>query len=411
MGSHPAPRYSRVARKAAALAAAATLAFTTAVAHADEIGATEWPLDGEHFNAQQVWTHSRGTGVTVAVLDTGVEATHPDLAGQILPGTGFAGIASDTGQSDFSRDSHGTSIAAIIAGTGHGTASGKMIGLAPGSKILPVRVAIGDGVEPISLAQAIVYSVDHHARIINISQGTTVPDPQIRGAITYALAHDTVVVAAAGNSGRQANLPIYPAAFPGVISVTGVDRGGQPWSGSESGGTTTVAAPAVDIYSAANDGKYLTGDGTSYSAPYVSATAALIWSQRPELSAGQVIRQLVNTADPHGARPHDDHYGYGVVDPLRAVTSPPAAATSNPLLQPTAPPASSGSSSLSVAVVIGVVIVVCVAAATIGYRFRRRRRTSSAPHSAESRQGNHARRQRDRSIPAVRGRQPSRGKR
>lgn len=130
-------------------------------------------------------------------LITGYQAgstVHPDLAGQVIPGTGFMGETGDTGQSDLSGDSHGTSIAAIIAGSGAGNNGTGMIGLAPKARILPVRVSFGANVELIALAKGIFYATDHHANVINISEGTPAPDPTIRAAINYALGHNVVVV-------------------------------------------------------------------------------------------------------------------------------------------------------------------------------------------------------------------------
>jgi subtilisin family serine protease len=223
-------------------------------AAAAESNSAEWPLDDSHFHAQQVWQLSQGSGITVAVVDTGVDGTHSDLDGQLIDGTGFVGVAGDTGHTDTSGDSHGTSIAAIIAGTGDSTSGHAMTGLAPKSRILPVRVSLDSAIEPVSLAKGIFYAVDHHARIINISQGSPEPDPTVRAAVNYALSHNVLVVAAAGNSGQQGNAPQYPAALPGVLSVAGVDQDNQPWAGSQSGPTIALAAPAGGVYSAADDG-------------------------------------------------------------------------------------------------------------------------------------------------------------
>ncbi len=289
----------------------------------------EWPLDAAHFHAEQAWTISRGHGTTIAVLDSGCQADHPDLTGQVLPGTGFAGVAGDTGQSDRSSNSHGTSIAAIIAGSGKNDGGTGVIGLAPDAKILPVRVTIDGETQPISLAEGIVYAVDHGSRIITISESTPVPDPNLRSAIEHALARGALVVAGTGNSGRAGNPPSYPAYFPGVVAVTGIDSGNEFWPDSQSGPQVTLAAPAADIVSANNHGGYLRGDGTSYAAPYVAAAAALVWSKWPDLAAGRVIRQLIDTADRHGDT-HDDHYGFGIVDPLKALTSPPTTASGFP---------------------------------------------------------------------------------
>lgn len=282
----------------------------------------EWPLDSHHFRADQVWQTSQGDGITVAVVDSGVQGTHPDLSGQLKVGAGFVGVASDDGRTDISPDSHGTSMAGIIAGAGSAANSG-MAGLAPHASVLPIRVSLGTDLEPVTVAKGIFYAADHGANIINISLDTGVPDPNLKAAINYALGKNIIVVASAGNFGRQGNAPMYPASFPGVVDVTGVDESNHFWTSSESGPQSTLAAPAVDIFSTDDHGKYLRGDGTSYAAPYVAAAAALTWSRFRSLTAQQVVRQLVDTADRPTNATHDDQYGFGIVDPLRAVTTPP----------------------------------------------------------------------------------------
>ncbi|WP_416482163.1 type VII secretion-associated serine protease mycosin [Streptomyces sp. CL12] len=277
----------------------------------------EWPL--KQFQAEKVWRISQGQGVTVAVIDSGVDSAHPDLKGQVLQGAGFIGDPRDNGQSDISGDSHGTAIAGIIVGTGKGNAGNGMAGLAPKSKVLPVRVTMNGTAEPTAIAEGIKYAADHHAQVINISIGTTTPDPLLREAVTYALSKDTVIVASAGNDGQNGNPPMYPAAFPGVIDVTGTDPTGHFWPVSESGPQSKLAAPAVGIYSTNNRDEYVRAEGTSYAAGYVSAAAALVRSAFPHLSAGQTVRRLISTAVRSGGRGHDDQYGYGLIDPLAAL--------------------------------------------------------------------------------------------
>ncbi|MEA5367218.1 type VII secretion-associated serine protease mycosin [Amycolatopsis sp., V23-08] len=296
----------------------------------------EWPLDSQHLRAEQAWTTTRGHGITIAVLDSGCQADHPDLAGQVLAGTGFVGVAGDTGRSDRSRDSHGTSIAAIIAGSGKNDSGTGMIGLAPEARILPVRVTIDSETQPVSLAEGIIYAVDNGARIITISESTAVPDPNLRSAVGHALDRGVLIVAATGNNGQSGNPPSYPAYFPGVVAVTGVDPGNEFWPESQSGPQVTLAAPATDILTANNHGGYLRGDGTSYAAPFVAAAAALVWSKWPDLSAGQVIRQLTDTADRHSDATHDDRYGFGIVNPLKALTSSLTTASGIPAIAPVA---------------------------------------------------------------------------
>lgn len=285
----------------------------------------QWALDSRHLGAEEVWRHSKGEGIIVAVIDSGVDAAAPELMDRILPGAGFVGISDDIGHTDLSPDSHGTAVAGIIAGTGAGDKSASMFGLAPAAKILPIRTSIDGYSQPISLAKGMFFAVDHGARIITVSSGTTAPDPNIRAAVDYATKHGVIVVAAAGNLGRQGNPPYYPAALSGVVSVTGVDSAGEFWADSESGPTTVLAAPATGIYTTSAGGKHIFGDGTSYAAPFVAASAAVVWSANPQFSPTQVVDRLTGTADQHG-KGRDDRYGYGVVNPLRALTGPAPAA-------------------------------------------------------------------------------------
>ncbi|NUP41922.1 MAG: S8 family serine peptidase, partial [Streptomyces sp.] len=329
---------SRVAVLAAALAA--LTAGAVSPAGAGTVRQAEWPLDASHFQADQIWRLSRGQGVTVAVVDSGVDARHPDLAGRVLPGVSFLGDTDDDGRTDTSTDSHGTAIAGIIAATGKADGGTGMIGLAPESTILPVRVAVGSAVQATALAEGIKYAADHRARVINVSLGMPTPDPLLRQAVTYALDKGAVVVAAAGNEGNSGNPPLYPAAFPGVVAVTGVTQSGAFWPVSESGPQTTLAAPATGIYSANDRGQYVDAEGTSYSAAYVSAAAALLLSARPGLTAGQTVRRLITTArHSGGSRAHSDQFGFGSLDPLAALKAPASAdgGRANPLLAPHPP--------------------------------------------------------------------------
>jgi len=282
----------------------------------------EWPLDAQHLRAERTWKESQGAGVIVAVVDSGCDGRHPDLVGQLVPGAGFIGVPGDDGRVDDSGDSHGTSIAAIIAGTGRNPAGNGIVGLAPKAKILSVRISADARIEPVALAKGIIYAADRGARIINVSAVTPEPDPNIRAAVEHAERRGAVVVAAAGNTAQTGSSVGYPASFPGVVAVSAVDADKRFWNGSASGPQVVLAAPGVDIRSANDQGGYQHGDGTSLAVPYVTAAAALLWSKYPNLTAGQVIRQLVDTADSGHSGQRDDQIGFGVVDPLRALTEP-----------------------------------------------------------------------------------------
>ncbi|WP_246559893.1 type VII secretion-associated serine protease mycosin [Kitasatospora kifunensis] len=356
-----------------------TLGLAAPAANADDpVRSNEWPLDSHHFRADDIWALTRGAAVTVAVIDSGISAAHPDLTGQVLPGTSLLGDGGD-GRTDTSGDSHGTAIAGIIAATGGPAPGNGMVGLAPAAKVLPVRVTAGSQASSSAIAQGIVWAADHGAQIINMSMGSPDPDPLLRQAVSYALGKDIVLVASAGNAGQSGNAPMYPAAFPGVVSVSGTDENGAFWAPSESGHGITLAAPATDLYSTNDQGQYVHADGTSYAAAYVSAAAALVRSHEPHLTAGQVIRRLITTTSQHHNRP-DPHLGYGELNPLAALTSTADPGSSdNPLLHPDAAPpvtTTGHSTALTIAAATLGAAVLGIAATVL---LRRRRQPSTPP--------------------------------
>ncbi|MFD5434399.1 type VII secretion-associated serine protease mycosin [Kitasatospora sp. NPDC127067] len=274
-----------------------------------------------------LWPVSQGSGVTVAVIDSGVMKDHQDLTGQVLSGADFSGEGSD-GTVD--KDGHGTGMASLIAGHGHGDNAGIM-GLAPKVEILPVRVSWtpNDTVAQSGLAKGIRFAVDRGAKVINMSiGGYSGTDQETRTAVKYAVDHDVVLVASNGNSGQQGAPVEYPAAFPGVLAVGAVDRLGHLWEKSTYGPETTLTAPGAEIYraSAKSSAGYGVGNGTSDSTAYVSATAALIRAKYPNLSAGQVVNRMIKTATPpaDGSAVPSDRYGFGVLAPAKALEANPA---------------------------------------------------------------------------------------
>ncbi|MEZ0065747.1 subtilisin family serine protease [Streptacidiphilus sp. MAP12-20] len=316
------------------------------VAHADEARSAQWAL--RVYNAAKtVWPHSTGKGVTVAVIDSGVRASHVDLTGQVLQGTDFA--FGGNGQTDHSPEGHGTCVASIIAAHGHGTNGVNGIkGLAPDVKILPIGVGTGEagatGTDHV--AEAIRYAVDQHAQVINISLGSPIESPADEQAVAYAEAHNVVVVTPSGNSGTDGKE--YPSSYPGVIKVGAVEESGHLWSQSNTGGVT-VAAPGVGIV-CDNDGSDTQmgkGDGTSFATAYVSAIAALYRSAHPQLTQGQIVNYVIKTALlPTSLTAPDAGFGYGIASPdfTTAVAPGPVA---GPL--PQATPAANGDTSSSAA--------------------------------------------------------------
>ncbi|MFJ8666833.1 type VII secretion-associated serine protease mycosin [Streptomyces sp. NPDC093600] len=327
------PRRTRRRPRAAAatlLAAAFTvLPATTTPAHADTIRARQWGL--EALRTQEAWRTTEGERVTVAVLDTGVDADHPDLAGSVLPGTDLIGFGAQRGDRAWAR--HGTAMAGIIAGHGHGPGrQDGVLGVAPGAKILPVRVIL-EGTDKArekarksrgtALAQGIRWAADHGADVINLSLGddseSAHPDAGEDAAVQYALAKGVSVVASAGNGGEKGDHISYPAAYPGVIAVTAVDRYGTHASFSTSRWYATVSAPGVHIVMADPDRRYYEGWGTSAAAAFVSGAVALVRSAHPDLTPAQVKRLLIDTARNRPKSGRSDAKGYGTVDPAAAI--------------------------------------------------------------------------------------------
>jgi subtilisin family serine protease len=279
----------------------------------DPLAAQQWALTT--LRAGEVGT---ATGQVVGVVDTGVDASHPDLAGVVLPGTDIV----DGGDGWTDPNGHGTHVAGIVAAVADNGIGGA--GLAQGAQILPVRVMAADGSGWDSdAAQGMVWAVDHGATVINLSFGGPDPSPVMDTAVKYALGKGVSVVVAAGNEGQAGNPVEWPAADPGVIAVGAVDSAGVRPGWSSSGAQLALVAPGVRItstvpVSAADPSGYATWDGTSMAAPFVSAAAALLRHAQPTLSAAGVRKRLMDTADDLGPVGVDPDYGAGLVDVVAA---------------------------------------------------------------------------------------------
>ncbi|THA81886.1 type VII secretion-associated serine protease mycosin [Streptomyces sp. A0592] len=312
-------------RKATAALVGLLLAGVAATpAHADTIRSQQWHLDV--MKAEDAWKLSTGKGVTVAVIDSGVNRI-PELEGQVLPGTVFPVGDAPSGR-DNDYDGHGTGISAMIAGTGKHPSGDGAFGLAPGSAILPIRVPdVNEAAKAPSMVAAIRYAADSEAKVINISKaigGNPEDDRDRAEAVKYALSKGKLIFAAAGNYGNSTNNLLYPAATPGVVGVGAVDANGEPTKESQHGPQVDMAAPGMDIVTACTGKSGLCKTrGTSDSSALASASAALLWSVHPEWTNNQVLRVLLNTAGkPVDGSQRNDYVGYGIVRPRVALQTP-----------------------------------------------------------------------------------------
>lgn len=273
---------------------------------------------------ERIWPITDGAGVRVAVIDSGVDDDHPQLAGRVTAGTDVLGIER-AGNVDCAA--HGTAVASVIAATARDGIGFR--GLAPGVTIVPLRVverlqgSDGDAASAGDrLATAIDLAVDAGVDVINMSLTMYRPDDAVRAAIERARKADIVLVAAAGNEHQRGERPDptpYPAAFDGVIGVGAIDENGLRVPDSQVGEYVDLVAPGGGMVVASRVSGHAVVSGTSYATPVVSAAAALLRAAEPDLTAEEVTRRLIATADP-AAGERSSGYGHGVVNPYRAVT-------------------------------------------------------------------------------------------
>ena len=307
------------------------------------------PWAQQRLASQRAWKLSQGGGITVAVIDSGVDARVPQLAGHVLPGIdivnaaggGAPGKAIGAGRADSDCLGHGTFVASIIAA--QPVAGIGFAGIAPGVQILPVRQTnTGQDGTGSGMAAAIRVAADHGAKVINISAASSIPSQLLADAVTYAQQHDVLIVAAADNQAKEGDPRSYPASYPGVIAVGSVDQQGKRSDFSETGDFIDLVAPGAGVLGLGTGGPgHLLGDGTSFAAPFVAGVAALVRAYRPQLTADQVGRRLELTADHPGVRLPDRQVGWGVVNPYAALATvlaeeaaPPQVAEPSPLAEP-----------------------------------------------------------------------------
>ncbi|GAA2322101.1 type VII secretion-associated serine protease mycosin [Streptomyces kunmingensis] len=363
-----------------------------------------WAL--QRVNLDELWASATGKGVRVAVIDTGVDTQNPQLkdAVEVSAGANFLPPKDDKGEKIADRGNahgttdtvgHGTRVAGIIAARKDEENTG-FVGLAPEAKIIPIKQndAEGHG-DSNDLAKAIDHAVQQRADVINISQDTEkalADDSALAVAVKKALDKKIVVVASAGNDGLGGNQKAtYPASYDGVLAVAASDRNNERAVFSQSGDTVGVAAPGVDMISTVPKGGHCSDNGTSFSAPYVAGVAALLKQHHKDWTAAQIVAQIEQTAE-RSIPGHDNRVGWGVVDPVKAVTE--IADPKNPIESPrpdradtnVEPPdlaavhfgetADERNSRLATYAAVGaVVIVVALAGAAVAVRDARRRRT------------------------------------
>ncbi|WP_435796634.1 type VII secretion-associated serine protease mycosin [Kitasatospora indigofera] len=302
---------------------------------AKDVPVTPWSL--QRVLLDQLWQDDKvtGAGVTVAVIDTGVDDGNPQLAGKVLNG-GTLLTDKDkkpvegTGKTDLVG--HGTKVAGIIAAAKR-DATG-FVGLAKGATILAIRQNDSEGNGDVgTLVTAIRSAVDQGARVINISQDVRSSDDSgrfpgydtLKDAVEYAEAKKVVVVASSGNDGREG--PTYPAAYPTVLAVGASNRNNERADFSQYGDFVDVAAPGVDMLSTVPKQGQCVDNGTSFAAPYVAGVAALLVGAHPDWTPAQIRARIEQTAQ-RTEHAQNRFIGWGVVDPVKAVTStaPPAEA-------------------------------------------------------------------------------------
>jgi len=327
--------FRRAAATLAVVAVAASGILVAAPAHADNI------RDGEYWLSQygitDAWKTTKGKGITIAVIDTGVDGTHPDLEGAVSGGTDFSGIGASDGQQPVGtvESEHGTMVASLAAGRGSAPGVG-VIGAAPEASILSISIGFGEGNadSDTQVAEAVTWAVDHGANVINMSlTRNTLSWPESWDkAFLYAEEHNVVVVAAAGNRGSGTASVGAPATMPGVLTVAGVDKDGKASvDASAQGITIGVAAPSEELLGAVPGGQTVIWNGTSGATPIVAGVVALVMAAHPDLDAANVINRIVKTATPAGAAGEDPIYGFGLLDADAAVDDTVKSVKANPM--------------------------------------------------------------------------------
>ncbi|MCX4784120.1 MULTISPECIES: S8 family serine peptidase [unclassified Streptomyces] len=301
------------------------------------------------MKAQEMWKVADGSGITVAVVDSGFKEVPGVRSESVLPGVSVMSPPIEQPDKKYSPhddvDGHGTTMTAAIVGDGSG---GGPKGLAPGAKIMPVRTSLGT---PMAFAagaegaKGIRYAADNGARIINLSWGDYYSYPRLKAAVQYAQSKGVLVIAAMGNEGEGNNAINLITQVPGVLGIGAIDEKAMPLDLSSHGHTTDLSAygSKARIRCKENSGWCVADGGTSYATALASASAALVWSAHPDWTAHQVTRVLIETAGgPIDGAKRNDWIGYGAVRPRMVLlerAGTPGAPDVDPLAPvPTKPP-------------------------------------------------------------------------
>jgi len=301
----------------------------------DLVRSREYWLDD--YGIRDAWATTKGKGVTIAIIDTGIDSGVRELSGAVVGGADFSGIGFANGQKPVGSDGaeHATMVASLAAGRGTGPDSG-VIGSAPQASLLSLSIGFGAGSEnsDTQIAEAVRWAVDNGADVINMSlTRNTLEWPESwDDAFLYAMENDVVVVAAAGNRGSGTVEVGAPATMPGVLTVSGVDENGSAsWDASSQGITIGVAAPSEQLVGVVPGGQYVTWSGTSGATPIVAGIVALVRAAHPELDAANVINRVVQSARDVGPSGADFTYGFGLVDAESAVEDDITVVDENPM--------------------------------------------------------------------------------
>lgn len=274
---------------------------------------SQWHLS--KIQAPTAWDSSIGSsGQIVAVIDSGVRSSHPDLVGKVLSGYDF--VANDNDAND--ENGHGTGVAGTLSPSSNNQIG--VCGVTWSNPILPVRVLDGNGSGTYSaIANGIIYAADRGAKVINLSLGGTSSSRALQDAVTYAWNKQCVLVAAAGNNGS--NVAFYPAACANVVAVSATNSADTRPSWSNYGSYVDVSAPGVDILSVYGNDQYAAWNGTSFSSPVTAGVVALMAAANSTLTNVQLVDLLIKNSDDIGTLGKDVYYGTGRVNASRAVTA------------------------------------------------------------------------------------------